>query len=238
MTDSPDRYISPVDDRPLNYRALSMGAVASVILGLLSVLIIPTALTSLDAFLTTVLIPIAGLIVGVVSFRKIGRSPDQFTGRGIAAAGVVASSVFLITGSVLAGYVYQSEVPDGYARIDFSTLRPWYETGPTPQVVGKLPPEILQLEGQEVFITGFMRPPEFLRNIDRFLLVRDNNTCCFGPIDNVKYYDQVQVKLVGSLRADYAKRTYNMAGKLHVHPDNVGKGAGYPVFSLEADYLK
>jgi hypothetical protein len=238
MTDSPDRYVLPIDDRPIEYRAIGKTAIASVVLGLLSFLIVPTSLTSIDGYLVVVGLPIAGVFVGWIALLKIRRNPDQLTGGAVALVGVGLSLFFLIAGSAIATYVYQTEVPDGYERISFSTLRPDYEIGPELDVVGKLPPEILALDGERVFIKGYMRPPAFMSNIRDFLLVRDDNSCCFGPIDDVMYFDQVQVSLVGHLATDYDKRTYRTAGKLKIHEENVGKGTGYPVFTLEADYVK
>ena len=62
-----------------------------------------------------------------------------------------------------------------------------------------MPPDIQELEGQQIFIKGFMRPGTHVsstgtpvrRNVSRFLLVRDSNECCFGDISTVKHYDKV-----------------------------------------------
>ena len=96
------------------------------------------------------------------------------------------------------------------------------------------------MDGQRVFIKGFMRADsiQYSHNVREFLLVRDNNECCFGDLSNVKYFDQVLVSTVGSLSTDYSTGIYRVGGILHIHPENILRGVGYPVYTLEADHLK
>jgi hypothetical protein len=77
-----------------------------------------------------------------------------------------------------------------------------------------------------------------LRGIDRFLLVRDNNQCCFGDITTIKYYDQIAVTMKGDRRVDYSQGIVRVGGVLRIEPRNVVTGSRIPVFSLEADYAK
>jgi hypothetical protein len=151
--------------------------------------------------------------------------------------GATMSFVLLIAGASTAAYVYATEVPEGSQRVTFRSLRPEYEIGDKPAVVGKLPPEIMALDGQQVFIKGYMRVPAYLHNIDKFLLVRDDKSCCFGPIDNVQYWDQVAVTMKHGLLADYHKKQFKLAGILRIHPERVGSPDREPVFELVANYI-
>jgi hypothetical protein len=83
-----------------------------------------------------------------------------------------------------------------------------------------------------------MRPPEVKSGISRFLLVRDNNQCCFGDISTVKYYDRILVDLTGSLRLNYSEGLFAIGGVLTVMPQNVHYGPQAPVFALRADHAK
>jgi hypothetical protein len=91
-----------------------------------------------------------------------------------------------------------------------------------------------------VFIKGFMRADStpVRHNVRKFLLVRDNNQCCFGDLSSVKYYDQVLVSTVGTLSTDYSTGIFRVGGTLRIHPENVRRGVGHPVYVLEADHLK
>src|SRR5690242_20614145 len=75
--DDVDDQCNPADA----YRALSTAAVASLVLGVLSIL------TLLDWWLG--LIPFAGVILGIVALRKIRKQPEEYTGRGVAVVGII-----------------------------------------------------------------------------------------------------------------------------------------------------
>jgi hypothetical protein len=77
-----------------------------------------------------------------------------------------------------------------------------------------------------------------MRGIDSFLLVRDNQQCCFGDLSSVKYYDQILVEMTGSRRLDYSDGVYRIGGILKVEPQNVALVGRRPVFSLKADYAQ
>ena len=93
---------------------------------------------------------------------------------------------------------------------------------------------------RKVFIKGYIRPDSVTvpRGIERFLLVRDNNQCCFGDLSKIKYYDQIDVAMTGDNRVDYSQGLIRIGGILHIEPQNIAMGDSAPVFSLKADYAK
>jgi hypothetical protein len=155
----------------------------------------------------------------------------------MAKVGLVLSLVFFIGGVSYGGYVYATEVPDGYTRISFNEMKPdeIQERGGV-----AVPPEIAALNGKKVFIKGYIRPGSATSrtNIDRFLLVRDNNQCCFGDLSKVKYFDQMVVQITSGDRVNDDLRVLRMGGILEVHPENLSPESQSPVFSLKADYAK
>ena len=150
-------------------------------------------------------------------------------------AGFALSLIFLVTGVSYGYYVYVSEVPDGYDRISFETLKPneLQERGGV-----LIPPEVQAMAGKHIFIKGYIRPGSapVRTGIDRFLLVRDNNQCCFGDLSKVKYFDQMAVQITNSQRVEDTLQVLRMGGTLEIHPENLARGVGYPVFMLKADY--
>jgi hypothetical protein len=233
MTAEPHVYESAPADAPLEYRALSAGAVTSLVLGLASAFILPAALTSVQGALMLAPIPLVGLVFGVRALLKIRALPDQFTGGRLALTGGVLSAAFLVGGLGLAGYVYATEVPDGYSRVSFVEMKPDQFEAAQGVIV---PPDVMRLEGGKVFIKGYMRPPSQMYGLDNFLLVRDNQACCFG--DNLPaYFDRMRVQLPPTMRANYSTRMYRVGGVLKIDP-SAAAGADRPVFTLMADYLK
>jgi hypothetical protein len=224
-------------EETLQYRALHTGAIVGLVLGLLSGFMLLAAATSLESSLKVAPIPIIGIIVSYISLSKIRRDSEYYTGAPIALAGLVLSSAFLVTGVGYGGYVYSTEVPDGYARISFSSMKPTELQQRSGTLV---PPEIAALDGKKVFIKGYIRPDSITlsRGIKEFLLVRDNNQCCFGDLSKMNYFDQMQVDMVGSRTVDYSQGIFRIGGILRVEPRNLAPGSPATVFSLRADYAK
>jgi hypothetical protein len=225
-------------EEALHYRALHTGALIGLVLGVLSVFVVIAAASTLDGCLLVTPIPVLGMFMSLRALAKIRREPEAFTGRTIAWIGFALSFVFLTIGVGYGVYIYWNEVPDGYSRISFNTMKP-DEIQERASIL--VPPEITALNGKKVFVKGYIRPSSIsgTQGIDRFLLVRDNNQCCFGDLSKVKYYDQIDVKLLGSLQVEYKEGAiYRVAGILSIDPGNANPGAREAVFSLKADYAK
>jgi hypothetical protein len=231
LSDSADVASNSRDD----YRAMSSGAVAGLILGFLSAIMLGAAANSLTACFLLAPLPILGIIVSTRALARIRNMPADYCGGGLAKAGLFLSAFFLVAGIGSGMYVAATEVPDDHEPISFASLKPdeLEERG------GKLiPDDIRQLEGEKVFIKGYMRPQEFKSNLASFLLVRDNQQCCFGPLSDVKYFDQMRVELVPPLAADYSSGVFRVGGRLKINPEFVASGGSVPVYTLVADYLK
>jgi len=225
------------EEESLQYRALHTGALIGLVLGILSVFVAITAVNSLAGCLLVAPIPLVGIIVSLRALATIRRHPDQYTGQSLARIGLALSVVFLIGGVGYGGYVYATEVPEGYTRISFNTMKP-DELQERGGVV--VPPDVASLNGKKVFIKGYIRPGSATTrtNIDRFLLVRDNNQCCFGDLAKVKYYDQMVVQITSGDRVDDKLSLVRVGGILEIHPENMAFGSQAPVFSLKADYAR
>lgn len=222
------------DETALQYRALHTGALIALVLGIVSVFVVITAATNFEWCLLTAPIPAIGIFVAARSLTTIRRFPDQYTGSGLAKAGLVLSLAFLIGGVAYGGFVYATEVPEGYARLSFNTMKP-DELDERGGVL--VPANVTALDGKKIFIKGYIRPDSVTvqRGIDRFLLVRDNNQCCFGDLSKIKYYDQIDVVMLGDKRIDYSQGVIRIGGTLHVHQDGLALGRA-PTFSIQADY--
>lgn len=205
------------------YRALSPMAVASLVMALASPLIFAgPALT---------FIPALGLLLGLRSWVTIRRDEDLLTGLPLAKAGTFLSLAFIVLGWSWFGYVYATEVPEGYQRVSYATLQP--HPNDTGQVV---PPEALALDGKRIFIKGYVYPGQQKSGIQEFVLCRDNGDCCFGG--SPKLTDMILVRLQEPLRMTYESRMWRVAGTFRVNQTQGTDGLGDVVYQLEADYLK
>jgi hypothetical protein len=230
-----DQYTDAEIDESIHYRALHTGAIIGLVLGLVSSLIFIAAGTTLENCLMVTPIPILGIFISLRSLAKIRSESDQYTGKWLAIAGLALSTFFLVGGVGYGFYVYRTEVPEGYQRIAFESFRPTDQQERGGVIV---PPEIRELAGKRVFIKGFIRPGSapVRTGIDKFLLVRDNNQCCFGDLSKVNYFDQMTVQITSSHRVEDTLDILRMGGILEINEENLALGPGYPVFSLKADY--
>ncbi|QDS97538.1 hypothetical protein [Adhaeretor mobilis] len=220
-----------------DYRALSTGAVAAGILGALSTLIFLAGSNSFDSALKITPLPILALAVGLRSWFRIRSQPEALSGRGIAMLGIILGVISLAGGLGYASYVHVTEVREGYERTSF------YEFAPDQNELNlgdPVPDDIEELDGKPVFIKGFMRPDSIAvsKGVKEFLLVRDNNECCYGDASKVKYYDQLAVNVKDKKGVEYSRGMFRVHGTLHVLPHNSTRGPGYPVFSIEAEHVE
>ncbi|MCC6493861.1 MAG: hypothetical protein IT424_12685 [Pirellulales bacterium] len=231
-----------VESEPFDYKPLSTTAVASLVFGLLSTAIFLSGGNFEDALSLSPL-ALLGLALGCRSLSVMRASPDQFSGGGLAKAGTALSAVCLAGGLAFSGYLHATEVPEGYVRTSFIDLRP-----DEVDLRGDhfIPPEAAKLDGQKVFIKGYMRPGSHYSDggsavangIRTFLLVRDNAQCCFGDLSSVKYFDQVAVAMATNQRLSYSPGLYRMGGTLRIFSQNAGDTSRGPTYVLEADYAK
>jgi hypothetical protein len=215
------RYASQATDAPEQYRALSSAAVAAFVFGLLSL----TAL--MDYWLAVV--PIVGIIWGLIALRQVRARSAELTGRGLALCGLALSSVLLFAGPAR---VYYGEI--SFLRPD-ERLMTYEELQPNSTVVGEVVPQsALNLNGKKVGIKGFVYAGSQTERIKKFVLVRDAGTCCFGT--NPKITDRIVVDLVAP-DGVYTKDVVRVAGVFHVSPDQA-PGVGVAYYHLDQAELR
>lgn len=223
------------------YRALHTGSLLGLLVAIVSLVfpIAATSFTDMSSAASLIIIPAAGLVISLWALRAVRASPELYTGATPALVGVLLAAFSLLGGTAYGGYVYATEVPDGYTRTSFLEMKPdkFEEAG---RVI--VPSEIESLLGKKVFIKGYIREDSTNRGlrkgITEFLLVRDNNECCFGDLSDVKFYDQVAVELGPGLSADYSLRVFRLGGILGFRIGNRAEGEPAIVYTLEADYCK
>lgn len=205
------------------YRAVSKAAVVSLILAVGSAIGILSA-----PFLALGLV---GAGLGFLAWRSIALYPAELTGKPMAIFGAVLGSVFLVAGTSKHVHEYMTEVPEGYMRISFRELQPdKYSTMPVPD-------EALQLDGQKIFIKGYLYPDGQQDEIRRFVLVPDMGTCCFGG--QPKLTDMIEVTLEDPLRVSYAVKKRKFTGEFKVSAQKKPvDGLDGVYYQLTADWFK
>ncbi len=84
----------------------------------------------------------------------------------------------------------------------------------TIDAIDHMPSWLKGLNGQRIKIRGYMFPTFETEGIERFVLARDNQICCFGR--DPKVYDLVQIDLKAGKTTHYipATRAFDVVGRL------------------------
>lgn len=179
-------------------------------------------------------IAVFGIVVSLISLLNISRSGGELGGKMVARAGVALSTFFLVTGVCYQSYVYANEVPEGYRRINFasdiSSKNFVQKDGVT-----SVNPDVLKMDKQKVFLKGYMYPTRQTEDLQAFVLVKDNQQCCFGGQPDVK--DMILVEMQGKKRADFYAGLVSVAGEFIAEaPSQAGELR--PVYQLKGTHFE
>ena len=95
----------------------------------------------------------------------------------------------------------------------------------------------IELDGDRVFVKGYVFPGGQKENLKQFVLVPDMGTCCFGG--EPKLTDMIEVTLQEPLRVDFSYRKRKLGGTLKVDSKlKPVSGVNGVYYQLDVDYLK
>jgi len=210
------------DQPPRRYRSVNALAVLSLTCGVLTI--------GTFVFWSMVVAPVVGILAGYVALRQIRKAPEERTGVPMAYAGLALSAVVWIAGYSWLIHGYFAAAPPGYQLVRYEMLQP------DPEVEGeRVPPEAIELDGQKIYIEGYMYPGRQTRGLARFALNPYNEKCQYCQVDP-KPTELIRVKLVGGLRTDYTQQVRGVGGKFHVEVPELGSGP--VVYWLEGDVVR
>ncbi|MCL2117560.1 MAG: DUF3299 domain-containing protein [Planctomycetaceae bacterium] len=199
------------------YRTIGSLSVATFGFGLLSVL------SLFSGFL--LLIPLLGLLFGVLSARKIIAMPTIVGGLRLTVAGMVLSFLFGCAGLGWQYYSYYHVTPPGYTELTFFD----FAAGPS----GAVPNEIVELDGQKVFVTGYMAPQKLQDGIEKFALVRTLTVNIHtGQLEPT---DMILVEIKTGEKISYRAKPIRIGGTLRVQRDYSHQKLPY---TIEADIVR
>ena len=98
-----------------------------------------------------------------------------------------------------------------------------------------LPESIAGLDGEPIRIRGFILPTPQKRGIKQFVLVRDNQECCFGP--GAALFDCILVDMNGGQSAEYTIRPVAVTGKFAIQ-EVVIDGKHWAIYHIAGDEVK
>ena len=209
-------------DAPVLYQAINPLSVGSVIVGLLS------ALSFLHwGFL---FLPVVGILLGIAGMVNLFRVEGARVGIYLSSTGIALS--ILLGGGLyaLSVYRYYHVTPAGYTAIDYNLLESKDPNKPFPDAA-------FELEGQRVFIRGYMYPSRQQTSLSHFVMSRDNGVCAYC-LPNPKLTDQVFVELADGREAAYTTHLIGVGGVFSMKLEDPKKKYGGVIYHIEADYLR
>ena len=203
----------------VQYRALCPTAVASVVLGGLSIL------TVFSWYLAV--LPLVGIGLGWKALQRIRETAERVDRPGGGPAGHRSFRRLLDVGYGWLIFARVSEIPYGYQRVSYDTLQP------NPDIPTELIPQsALDMQDKRIYIKGFMQPRRQQTRIKEFILVPVNGECPFCT-PNPKRTEMIRVVLQGDLEAIYTTHQIGVGGRFQVDPADP---SGIP-YALEANVL-
>ena len=214
-------------EKELAYRSISKAAICCTIFGFLG----------LSSFFSPVfaILPAIGIACGIAGIIGFAKYPDELIGRTANYLGLTLSVVGLIGGIAYHGYIYATEVPDGYQRISFSELKPSRKS------TLKFSPKAIDFNKKKVFVKGYTRPGQKRSELKDFMLVGDFGACCFGGSPEIT--DVIAVSIQTDDRVDYSYSLRRIGGQFQLYEgqaksDNIDKDVPAIYYQIYADYVK
>lgn len=206
------------------YRSVSRAAVLGVVFSLLGLLSWVSPLLLILSFV--------GLLFSLVAFRNFRLYPTELSGKPLAFVGGGLALLALIASPIRHTYIYYTELPPGYERISFASLK-------SPLGAPDYPPDsAMALHGKKVFLKGYIHPTSVSSNAAKtFVLVPDWATCCFGQQPPLTH--MIEVRLAGEQFAQKSLKRHSLAGTLMVRPYmKPVEGLQGVFYELEADHFQ
>ena len=207
------------------YRSVSKAAISSLVF----------AVFGLTSFVSPifVVLPALGVGLGLVALANFKRYPDELVGKFAAKIGLMVSLACLIASIAQHSYVYATEVPDGYQRINYGMLRD------NPKTALPFSENAAKLDGKQVFLKGYVRPGARKQKLKNFILVGDFGDCCFGGSPDITEVVAIDIKIDKTVNYSYALRRIAGTFKLNPNSKRVNeKDVPQVFYEIHADHVK
>jgi hypothetical protein len=99
-----------------------------------------------------------------------------------------------------------------------------------------LPDKINAMKKQRIRIRGFILPTAQARGLKVFVLVRDNQECCFGP--GAALYDCILIEMQQGKTAEFSIRPVTVEGTFDIQEVRGPDGTHLAIYHLEAESVQ
>jgi hypothetical protein len=125
--------------------------------------------------------------------------------------------------------------PAGFREITFDDIKLDMEKG-APFTRELLPERVTALVGTPIRIRGYILPSFQQTGLTQFVLVRDNQECCFGP--GAALHDCIVVRMRPGKTATFSIRPVAVAGTFTIDELRAPDGSHLAIYALAGDEVK
>jgi hypothetical protein len=125
--------------------------------------------------------------------------------------------------------------PSPLREITFDDLKLELQKG-DPFTPDRLTPRVTELERQRVRIRGYILPSFQQSGLTQFVLVRDNQECCFGP--GAALHDCVVVRMQPGRTAEFSIRPVAVEGRFRVEELRGPDGRHLAIYALDGERVQ
>lgn len=191
----------------------------------------------MNASRTTTCIAVLALLV-IWTFPTAGQSADQGQKSKAAASADKPAKTDVVERKSSDSSRAKGEINFDDLKFELEKDKPFKE--------GMLTKEVEKLNGKKVKLRGYILPSTLFKETDisQFVLVRDNQECCFGP--GAALFDCVIIEMVPGKTTDFVTRPVTVEGKFNIdtktykYPGGAGpKGAShFAIFKISGISVK
>jgi hypothetical protein len=120
-------------------------------------------------------------------------------------------------------------------EISFDDIKLEMEKG-APFTRDLLPERVTALADTAIRIRGYILPSFQQTGLTQFVLVRDNQECCFGP--GAALHDCVVVRMRPGKTADFSIRPVAVAGRFKIDELRAPDGSHLAIYALDGEEVK
>ena len=176
---------------------------------------------------------LAAGVMGLLPLTKIRKTQGAFSGGKTALVGVILGGVAAVGNVGISILLFSTEVPDGFDAVNFTA--DISKKGFGEKLA--LHPDIAALNGKKIYLRGFMYRGKQREGLTSFVIVKDNQQCCFGRQPNQS--DMVEVFLPAGQTFDLELGLTGVAGTFRT--SNVRSKSDLqhrPIYRIDAEMCK
>ena len=180
------------------------------------------------------IVPLVGILLAFIAYYQISRSQGELSGGGMALSSLVMMLLMFIAFSALHLHSYATEVPEGFARVNFNhdiSQKGFDVSG------GNLGihTDVAKLADKPIYLKGYMYPYRETQGLTTFVLCKDSGECCFGG--QPKPTDMILINMKGGKTVNYHdKMLIGVAGTFRIEPTYDESGLR-PIYQLDCQYF-